>query len=109
MGGSIGRRRIKVTSLQDWLKESIRICFAYFWEEKMPNSTAPKTQRPSPLQNFGNDDLVKEIKTRIANKELYETVLFDLNTGRIYSDLDTEDRRLLGTGAAMSIIFDDRL
>lgn len=71
----------------------------------MPEPITPKTDTPRRLQDFRSDDLVNEIKARIVNRELHETVLFDLSTGRIYSDLEMEDRRLLGTGTAMRIIF----
>jgi hypothetical protein len=49
--------------------------------------------------------LVAEIKTRIVNRELKEAVLFDMNTGRIYSDLELESRRFLGLDAVMKIVF----
>lgn len=71
----------------------------------MSEPIATKSTPSRPLRDFENDDLVEEIKTRIVNKELHETVLFDLSAGRIYSDLKLEDRRLLGAGAAMRIIF----
>ncbi len=71
----------------------------------MPDPIATKTTPLRPLREFENGVLVEEIKARIANRELRETVLLDLSTGRIYSDLKLEDRRLLGAGAAMRIIF----
>ena len=71
----------------------------------MPEPITPKTDTPRRLRDFRSDDLVNEIKARIANRELRETVLLDLSTGRIYSDFEMEDRRFLGTGTAMRIIF----
>lgn len=71
----------------------------------MSEPIATKSTPLRPLRDFENDDLVEEIKTRIVNKELHETVLFDLSAGRIYSDFEMEDRRLLGAGTAMRIVF----
>ncbi len=58
-----------------------------------------------PLKALANSDLVAEIKTRIVNGELKEALLFDTDTGRMYSDLGKEERRLFPPDAVVSLVF----
>ncbi|SLN11061.1 hypothetical protein TRL7639_00056 [Falsiruegeria litorea R37] len=71
----------------------------------MSDNSGSKDEPTRPLKLHANDDLVAEIKTRIVNRELKEAVLFDMSTGRIYSDLELESRRFLGLDAVMKIVF----
>ncbi|GAA6191172.1 hypothetical protein [Phaeobacter sp. NW0010-22] len=71
----------------------------------MSDNSGSKDEPTRPLKLHANEDLVAEIKTRIVNRELKEAVLFDMSTGRIYSDLELESRRILGLGAVMKTVF----
>ncbi|WP_425046504.1 hypothetical protein [Primorskyibacter sp. S87] len=71
----------------------------------MPHEPEFSGDPKRPLRALPNSDLVAELKSRIVNRELKEALLFDLNTGRVYSDLELESRRFLGPDAVMKIVF----
>ncbi len=71
----------------------------------MPRNPETTEDHKRPLKVHANSDLVEEIKTRIMSGELKETLLFDADTCRIYSDLEMDSRRLFRPEAVMSLVF----
>ncbi len=57
------------------------------------------------LKLYANDELLSEVKTRIETGELKETLLFHGATGRMYSDVGKEDKRLLPPDAILRLVF----
>ncbi|WP_170783738.1 hypothetical protein [Ruegeria lacuscaerulensis] len=69
---------------------------------KEPNT---KEENKRPLKAFTSDDLVSEIKARITTGELRALLLFDGNTGRVYSDLGAENRRCFCPRDMLRMVF----